>query len=114
MSNLPIIATFTFRGRVNSVSELPMDAALYDVYAVENLTYVLLPQGWVNTNEIYETTYTREEVIGMLKDLQFEIEKIAQEEKCHDAKWALGLKYSEKVIQQKINAYLDTTKKCIS
>ena len=65
----------------------------------------------IYTNEVRELidntptveAYTKDEVIAMYKNLQLEIEEIAQEEKYHDSKWALGLKYSEKVIQQKIN-----------
>lgn len=49
-------------------------------------------------------SYTKDKVIAMFEELKTEIEKIAEEEKYHDAKWALGLNYSKKIIQQKINA----------
>lgn len=38
-----------------------------------------------------------------LKELQLEIEEIAKEEELIDKKWASGLHYSEKIIQQKID-----------
>ena len=43
------------------------------------------------------------EKIAMLTELQLEIEEIVKEEKIIDKKWAKGLHYSEKIIQEKIN-----------
>ena len=51
-----------------------------------------------------EDTYTKEEVIDIFNDLKSEIEKIAEEEKNYDVKWALGLLLAKKIIQEKINA----------
>lgn len=48
--------------------------------------------------------YTKKEVIALLTKLQSEIEEIVKKEKLIDNKWANGLHYSEKIIQQKINA----------
>lgn len=42
--------------------------------------------------------------VVMLEDLQSKIEKTAKEEAQIDEKWANGLRYSEKIIQQKINS----------
>lgn len=47
--------------------------------------------------------FTKEEVIAILTELQLEIEKTVKEEELIDKKWANGLHYSEKIIQQKIN-----------
>lgn len=47
--------------------------------------------------------YTKDEVITMLEKLQTEIEETVKEEELIDKKWANGLHYSEKIIQQKIN-----------
>ena len=60
----------------------------------------------VRENYIHKADYEarlKADLKAILVELQLEIEKIAQEEKCHDSKWALGLKYSEKVIQETIN-----------
>ena len=40
----------------------------------------------------------------MLTELQLEIGEIVKEEELIDNKWARGLHYSKKIIQQKINA----------
>ena len=42
------------------------------------------------------------DMVAMLKNLRLEIEKTAKEEELIDKKWAKGLHYSEKIIQQKI------------
>lgn len=42
--------------------------------------------------------------IELLTELQLEIEKTVKEEELIDKKWANGLRYSEKIIQQKINS----------
>ena len=47
--------------------------------------------------------YTEDEVISMLTELQQEIEDTVKKEKNVDKKWSIGLRYSEKIIQQKIN-----------
>ena len=47
--------------------------------------------------------YTKDEVIAMLTEIQQEIEDTVKEEELIDKKWANGLHYSEKIIQQKIN-----------
>ena len=52
---------------------------------------------------IVEDTYTKEEVIDMFNDLKSEIEKIAEDEKNYDVKWALGLLLAKKIIQEKID-----------
>lgn len=43
------------------------------------------------------------DMAAMLTELHSEIEKIVKKEKLIDLKWANGLHYSEKIIQQKIN-----------
>lgn len=50
------------------------------------------------------TAYTKDEVVAMLTKIQLEIEEIVKEEELVDKKWANGLHYSEKIIQQKIDA----------
>jgi len=50
----------------------------------------------------YETRL-KADMVAMLTDLQLEIEEIVKEEELIDKKWAIGLHYSEKIIQQKIN-----------
>lgn len=58
-------------------------------------------------NEITPTVeaYTKDEVIAMLTELQTEIEITVKEEGgLINKKWANGLHYSEKIIQNKINA----------
>ena len=47
--------------------------------------------------------YTKSDVITILTELQQEIENTVKEEELIDEKWAKGLHYSEKIIQQKIN-----------
>lgn len=47
--------------------------------------------------------FTKEEVIAMLTEIQAEIEETVKEEELIDKKWANGLHYSEKIIQQKID-----------
>lgn len=44
------------------------------------------------------------DMVTMLTDIQLEIEETVKEEELIDKKWANGLHYSEKIIQQKINA----------
>ena len=44
---------------------------------------------------------------AILVELQLEIEEIVKEEELIDKKWANGLHYSEKIIQQKINQLKD-------
>ena len=44
------------------------------------------------------------DMVAILTELQLEIEDIFKEEELIDEKWANGLHYSEKIIQQKINA----------
>ena len=44
------------------------------------------------------------DMIAMLTELQLEIEETVKEEEPIDKKWANGLHYSEKIIQQKINS----------
>lgn len=48
--------------------------------------------------------YTKDEVTAVLEELKTEIEEIVKLEELIDKKWAKGLHYSEKIIQQKINA----------
>lgn len=43
------------------------------------------------------------DMVAMLTELQTEVEKIVKEEELIDKKWANGLHYSEKIIQQKID-----------
>ena len=43
------------------------------------------------------------DMVTMLKELKTEIEETVKEEELIDKKWANGLHYSEKIIQQKIN-----------
>lgn len=52
-----------------------------------------------------EDIYTKDEVIAMFEELQMKIKEIADEEKLYDAKWALGLYFSKKIIQEYINAF---------
>ena len=54
-------------------------------------------------NTTTDRLYTKADMIAMLTDLQLEIEEIVKEEELIDKKWAVGLHYSEKIIQQKIN-----------
>lgn len=70
------------------------------VYAISSLI----------TDEAYQLmyegvkVYTKDEVITMLTELKAEIEKTVQEYGgLINKKWANGLHYSEKIIQQKIN-----------
>ncbi len=51
-----------------------------------------------------EEIYTKADMMAMLTEIQLEIEEIVKEEEIIDSKWASGLHYSEKIIQQKINA----------
>ena len=44
------------------------------------------------------------EKIAVLEELKTEIEDVVKEEELIDKKWSNGLHYSEKLIQQKINA----------
>lgn len=46
----------------------------------------------------------RTDMVAVLEELQMEIEDIVKEEELIDKKWANGLHYSEKIIQQQINA----------
>ena len=43
------------------------------------------------------------DMVAMLTELQLEIEETVKKEQLIDKKWANGLHYSEKIIQQKIN-----------
>ena len=54
-------------------------------------------------NRMTEDAYTKEEVIAMFNDLKSEIGKTAEEVKNYDVKWALGLFFAKKIIQEKIN-----------
>lgn len=54
-------------------------------------------------NDQYEA-HLRADMVAMLEELQLEIEEIVKEEELIDKKWANGLHYSKKVIQQKIDA----------
>lgn len=47
--------------------------------------------------------HLKADMVAMLEELQLEIEEIVKEEELIDKKWANGLHYSEKIIQQKIN-----------
>ena len=49
------------------------------------------------------------EKIAMLEELQLEIEETVKEEELINKKWANGLHYSEKIIQEKINALKENT-----
>jgi DNA-binding response OmpR family regulator len=51
----------------------------------------------------YTKRVIRQAKIEVLTELQKEIEEIVKEEELIDKKWANGLHYSEKVIQQKID-----------
>ena len=42
-------------------------------------------------------------MVAMLTEIQLEIEETVKEEELIDKKWANGLHYSEKIIQQKID-----------
>ena len=44
------------------------------------------------------------DMVAMLTEIQLEIEETVKEEELIDKKWANGLHYSEKIIQEKINA----------
>ena len=44
------------------------------------------------------------DMVAMLTEIQLEIEEIVKEEGPNDKMWAIGLHYSEKIIQQKINS----------
>lgn len=50
----------------------------------------------------YETRLKTEK-IAMLEELNTEIEETFKKEEPIDKRWAYGLRYSEKIIQQKIN-----------
>lgn len=50
----------------------------------------------------YENQLKADE-INMLEELQKEIEETVNEEKIYEEKWAKGLSYSTKIIQQKID-----------
>lgn len=56
-----------------------------------------------NTLISISDVYSKDEVITILTELQQEIENTVKEEELIDEKWAKGLHYSEKIIQQKIN-----------
>lgn len=47
--------------------------------------------------------HLKADMVTMLEELQLEIGEIVKEEGLIDKKWANGLHYSEKIIQQKIN-----------
>lgn len=44
------------------------------------------------------------DMVAMLTELQLEIEETVKEEEPIDKKWAIGLRFSKKIIQQKINS----------
>ena len=50
-----------------------------------------------------EDVYSKADVITILTELQQEIKNTVEEEELIDEKWAKGLHYSEKIIQQKIS-----------
>ena len=52
----------------------------------------------------YTKRVIRQAKIEVLTELQLEIEETVKEEELIDKKWANGLHYSEKIIQQKINS----------
>lgn len=54
-----------------------------------------------------EEVYTKADMVVMLTDIQLEIEETVKEEELIDKEWANGLHYSEKIIQQKIDALGD-------
>jgi hypothetical protein len=49
------------------------------------------------------------DMVAMLTEIQLEIEETVKEEELIDKKWAIGLRYSEKIIQQKINSLKEGT-----
>jgi hypothetical protein len=53
------------------------------------------------------------DMVAMLTDIQLEIEEIVKEEELIDKNWANGLHYSEKIIQQKIDALRETSFKAL-
>jgi len=53
---------------------------------------------------------TKANMAVMLEGIQLEIEEIVQEERLIDKKWADGLHYSEKIIQQKIDKLKENEK----
>ena len=57
---------------------------------------------WISKDQ-YEARLKADKV-AMLTELQLEIGEIVKEEELIDNKWARGLHYSKKIIQQKINA----------
>ena len=65
-------------------------------YALDTIHKYLLMQS------DYESRL-KADMAAMLTELQLEIEEIVKEEEPNDKKWATGLHYSEKLIQQKID-----------
>jgi len=61
---------------------------------------------WHDMNYIPKADYEnrlKADLKAILVELQLEIEEIVKEEELIDKKWADGLHYSEKIIQQKID-----------
>ena len=52
------------------------------------------------------------DIVAMLTDIQLEIEETVKEEELIDKTWANGLHYSEKIIQQKIDALKEKEFRC--
>lgn len=72
-------------------------------YASHGLKYPVVAREYTDDIIVKKKIYTKDEVIAMFTELQAEIEKIVKEEESIDKKWANGLHYSEKIIQEKIS-----------
>ena len=90
-------------------SKPPEDVNISLPYHARVLSCEIVDKGMTNEEAIARiqehkiNVYTKDEVIAMLTEIQLKIKDTVKEEELIDKKWANGLHYSEKIIQQKIN-----------
>jgi len=72
-------------------------------YASHGLKYPVVSRPSTVDIVVKEKLFTEADIIAMLTELQQEIEETVKEEELIDKKWANGLHYSEKIIQEKID-----------
>ena len=84
---------------------IPMNNAL-DA-AIDTVKREEMLEDWTKKCRKFEADYEsrlKADMVAMLTEIQLEIEDIVMGEKLIDERWANGLHYSEKIIQQKINS----------
>ena len=83
-------------GYYDSTLKDDVEALQYAISSLKtDLKYDLMYEG--------KDIYTKADVVAMFEDLELEIKKTAEEVKNYDVKWALGLFFAKKIIQEKIN-----------